>query len=80
VQGRVASGTLDHAGQCGGFCQRQLLQFFPEVKTGGLSHAARGYSAALSQVNLIAIQCKDFIFGQPLLDGKRQHCFRILAL
>ena len=69
---RVEGGRrFRQAGDGRHFAQGQLADVFTEIDLRGGAHAV----GAVTQIDLVQIQLKDFILGEHLLDAHRQEGF-----
>ena len=56
VQGRVARGTLNHAGDGRSFGQGKVFQLSPEIDARGLVHPAHSDGGTLSEKDFVAVE------------------------
>ena len=78
--GREIAGRLDQSGKQRSFGQRDVFQVLVEVRARGFREAADGERAALAEVDAVAVELEDLLLAEFLLEFKRDHDFRQLAL
>ncbi len=61
---RVIIRTADDSGQQRRFSQIQILDVFAEISASGFAKTIDGKSAALTQINLVAVHGHDLFLAQ----------------
>src|SRR6201991_1400133 len=72
--------TLNHSRERSCFCERDVPQLLSKKHRRGFFHATYCHSAALAQIDLVAIERKDVFLRETPFKRERQHRFGILAL
>ena len=76
---RVAIRRVDQAGEKGALAERQFVEVLIEINFRRLREAVHGKRAALSEIDVVAIEREDVLFRQPRFKDERHHRFFELA-